>query len=552
MPGEPVVVTPATAENMPARALLSQSDAVDEDDPADPSQDDSPSHSDGGAGRAKHLPDQEGGGNDKISPDRTEKFCSEVLSLLRDIQGRLTKIEANQQPRDRKRATCRDEEARDLYYRSCRSLSALETATDMELRQSPANNALFCEVCVPKFNPADHVREGLKVTGVFKYDFSLGTTFGLNNSPFGKEKLPSAFKSLRVAVKNHFQGAHHAKNKKKRAEKEAQTESQTAVSKMTAMRVLRTGYYVLKRSLPHAAFEELVALQHVNGARMGTINHSAGLMPKLRVEFCDVMRTMLSRHLVAQPCLSVCADKVTVERRTIDIVAVTTIVPEAAPENLIQSFVVAAPVVTDHSGEALGREIARCLSEVGVTHPDQLAATCFDGQYHKNKVPETMLRNMAAADPQTARSPSVVSLWDGSHLLNLADADARSKPGCEWVNQTKETVTRITKRHVSGKGLEVLLEAAEKVGSVALRPKLWSDTRFAPYAARTFCVFRRNQEAMAQALRDRVKSGEADSLERKDLKLLEGKSVDYEKTTLPSPAIPVGLSFRLYSMYLNI
>ena len=157
-----------------------------------------------------------------------------------------------------------------------------------------------------------------------------------------------------------------------------------------------------------------------------------------------------------------------------------------------------------------------------MTHPDQIAATCFDGQYHKNSVPAHMLSCMSAADPKIGSKPSVVSLWDGSHLANLADSDARMRPGCEWVQETKDAVTRITKRHVTGKGLEVLLETAANRGDVALRPKLWSDTRFAPYAARTFSVFQHNMTAMTDVLRRRVQSGEADSTERKDLKLLEG------------------------------
>ena len=93
---------------------------------------------------------------------------------------------------------------------------------------------------------------------------------------------------------------------------------------------------------------------------------------------------------------------------------------------------------------------------------------------------------MAAADPQTQRAPIVVFLWDGSHLGNFADADARSQRGCEWVNEIKEAVTRMTKRHVTGKGQEILLETVDKPESVALGPKLWPSTRLTQQNANTF------------------------------------------------------------------
>ena len=80
-------------------------------------------------------------------------------------------------------------------------------------------------------------------------------------------------------------------------------------------------------------------------------------------------------------------------------------------------------------------------------------------------------------------------VWDGSHLLNLGDSDARKETANQWVDETIARISAITKRHTHGKGLEDLLSTADRVGCDVRKPKLWSATRFAPYASRIFDSF---------------------------------------------------------------
>ena len=135
---------------------------------------------------------------------------------------------------------------RQVLFRSGRSIAHLETATNFDLTLVPASNALYCKKCVPDFTPALHVYDGVKVLGVFKYDFSLGTSFS------NDEVLPSMLKNLKVAVQNHFEGQKHNLNAEEREEVIRMTQGRFAKNKCIAVRATRTGYYVLKKYLAHA------------------------------------------------------------------------------------------------------------------------------------------------------------------------------------------------------------------------------------------------------------------------------------------------------------
>ena len=85
-------------------------------------------------------------------------------------------------------------------------------------------------------------------------------------------------------------------------------------------------------------------------------------------------------------------------------------------------------------------------------------------------------------------------------------------------------MTEITKRFSHGKGLEELMDAAAE--NSLLTPKLWSNTRFAAHAAKTFTSFRANWQAMGVVLRARAKgekrAAAAEELWR-DINVLEGQ-----------------------------
>ncbi|KAF0289780.1 hypothetical protein FJT64_011995 [Amphibalanus amphitrite] len=173
-----------------------------------------------------------------------------------------------------------------------------------------------------------------------------------------------------------------------------------------------------------------------------------------------------------------------------------TLVPNAEPDHIFQTFVVGAPVVKNHDGEALAADICSTLSEVGVTNTEKIAAVAADGQFHHNGVPQKLARLL-----ESSSGCPIPAIWDQAHLMNLAESDARKHGNSRWVRDTIETVTEVNKMFSIGKGWEDLRRCGEDMGEPVLRPKLWSETRFAAYAAEVFSVFRRNEKQLRAALR---------------------------------------------------
>ncbi|KAF0311054.1 hypothetical protein FJT64_018091 [Amphibalanus amphitrite] len=197
-------------------------------------------------------------------------------------------------------------------------------------------------------------------------------------------------------------------------------------------------------------------------------------------------------------------DKVTINRRTVDVVAILTVVPEAPASSMLQSYVVAAPVVKLHDGASLAKEIQEALATIGVTKTEQLAAIAADGQYHRLGVPEKLLSSMRAEGQERSGPACVAAIWDSAHLMNLAEADARKEH--LWVQETIKVITEISKRFTYGKGLEELMDTGKQMGIRTKRPKLWSGTRFAPHAATVLGAFLHNWEPMKAVLRERLQT----------------------------------------------
>ena len=222
--------------------------------------------------------------------------------------------------------------------------------------------------------------------------------------------------------------------------------------------------YLQNNPLTLAAYSQLVIVATVY---MGNINHSKAFMVQARDKFHQQVLTSLSEHVQKQPCVALSADKATVNKRTMDITAITNVVPEAPVGSMIQSFVVGAPVVKERDGDGHAQQLLETVGSLGITRTEQLSAIAADGQVHHNGVPTKLLRAMSAGSAAPACVPRI---WDGAHLVNLADQDARSASSCSWVNETVGSITRVTKRFSLGAGLERLLDAGSDIGCRVLRP----------------------------------------------------------------------------------
>ena len=470
-------------------------------------------------------------------------FLGNVMQGISNIQKQQTRTDKKidlllqQQPELRRKGRIEKDDPLEVpktLFRSGRSISALQLATDNDLVVAEGSDTLFCQVCHPNFSPSESTSN--KVKGIFRYSLADGRTFS------EKEALPSTFKSLRTVVKSHFTGQFHAKQVMKAKVMKELTAGHFAANTKVANRVMDAGYYVLKKSLAHATFEDLVVMQRRHGLNVGGLNNSVGFIPKLRIQLSSVMNVMLRNFFAGQPCVSLCADKVTVAKRTMDLTAIISLVPEAQKEEMFQAFVIGAPVVKNHTGDGLASELQDTLRKFGIEHTDQLAAICMDGQYHHQKVPEKLLQQMVQSSQSFGTTPCVVTLWDGSHLLNLAEHDARSQRNCKWVNETIEIITSVSKLHNIGKGLEALLDRGSARGEKILRPKLWSGTRFAPYASRTLKVFITNLPTVIDLMEEELQNGSKDATKdrelAKTLQVVKGKILKCTETHAGTRAGP--------------
>ena len=227
----------------------------------------------------------------------------------------------------------------DVLFRSARKLSSLQTASDGHLHSFPEKGILYCDICAP--NP--QVR-GDRTAGVFRYDMSMNTEFAVG------QPLSTSFKTLRTSVRTHFSSKAHADMADKVRENASEEGQRAAGDDTAAERVLRAAYHTVVESGSHRSFERQVVLLHKSGADIGDKNHSSGMMVKARDAFHEVMLDEVKTFVEKQPCVSVVADKVTLNKRTVDITAINLVAPSAPPGDMLVNLVVAAPVVKDHCG----------------------------------------------------------------------------------------------------------------------------------------------------------------------------------------------------------
>lgn len=403
-----------------------------------------------------------------------------------------------------------------------RDIDAMIEATDDQLYIA-ATNVLACRTCLPDVSTSTQ-DTSQNVPGRFSYNMSVGTSF---SKP---EQLPREFVSLKNVIRQHFSGGMHTRKAEAKMKEQQDLQARLKAAGTISTRVLRTAYVVLKKSHSREQFEDLLVLQHENGLNVGDLCHSGSQMTRFRDAFGTAVLDSVRRHVEQAPCVSWVADKVTLNGRTIDITAVITIFPEADDNEMIQSVVVGAPIVTQHDGSSLAREWVQTAERIGITDTKKVAAICTDGQYHHQQVPAKFLSELAAVHPDIAQRsvpPAVPYVWDGSHLSNLADGATRQQAECAWVDATVEVISRITKRFAMGKARERLRTISEQNDSPLRGLQLWSETRFAPHAASVLNNFLDNMRAMAAAMGEMLdapstKTSAIPDLEA-DLRLLTGK-----------------------------
>ena len=68
-------------------------------------------------------------------------------------------------------------------------------------------------------------------------------------------------------------------------------------------------------------------------------------MQRFRGAFAEAILEVVTDHVEKVPCVALVADKVTVDKRTIDITGIITLLSDAPHDCMVQSYVVGAPIV---------------------------------------------------------------------------------------------------------------------------------------------------------------------------------------------------------------
>ena len=107
----------------------------------------------------------------------------------------------------------------------------------------------------------------------------------------------------------------------------------------------RIAYGILYRARPLSDFTTDVLLSAKNGACVGDINHSKHFVAEFRSHCASILLTKIKRHLHVplnctgrRPPFVFSCDKMTEKRRSGQMTAIATIIPEAKAAELVQTY----------------------------------------------------------------------------------------------------------------------------------------------------------------------------------------------------------------------
>lgn len=166
--------------------------------------------------------------------------------------------------------------------------------------------------------------------GVFSYDFTLGEEF--------QSIMPREFIHLRTSINKHQYTAIHTKSL---------TQSLNAAKLDTQIKkkVFRSGYFLLKNSLPYNLFPKLLHLQNVNGLQVGNKNHSPKFINNIRTDIRESCLKKIEKFVESSAGVSLMGDKVTVHGKNYEVLAMQLLVPCHHKALRIQSVVLGVKAI---------------------------------------------------------------------------------------------------------------------------------------------------------------------------------------------------------------
>ena len=336
-------------------------------------------------------------------------------------------------------------------------------------------NLFTCQLCETfRFNHGS-----AKQTFSHSYNSELGTDFTNSN-------LPREFRNMLYVVKRHLTSKVHSDSLKWDEKIKAQKEYEERQSRQAGMNLGRLVYADLKRGRPISDYTENVMIASKNGSKVGDLNHS-NYFPELFRENCAAvldnrLKIKLQTPLACsghKPPVGVMIDKMTQKKRTGQITAIQTLIPEAGPQDMVQVFFVGNPVVRDHTGKgvakAAGDEVKKFCD------PNQIVSFGGDGAYFNLGIERELNKDLKLSNKTTY-------IPDMLHRIGTAETDTRKD--CQFMLDLISAIQEVLNDMRFGKKYENLLQMVEQNPAIKFyKIDSFSGTRFGNFSYIVFRAF---------------------------------------------------------------
>ena len=200
-----------------------------------------------------------------------------------------------------------------------------------------------------------------------------------------------------------------------------------------------------------------------------------------------------------RPPVAISVDKMTQKRRTGQITALATLIPEAPPSEMVQTFFIDNPVVREHNGKGLAQSAGNEYKKVICSEnaPEQIVGGGMDGQYFHLHFDKEFDEELGLK--------KTFYYHDPAHRTMLAEGDARKSQEGVFVNKVISNISNVISDCRFGKKYENLLQAFEQCPDAKFyKLDTFSETRFAAYSKHVFSAFLSDINAIILSLETRA------------------------------------------------
>ena len=247
----------------------------------------------------------------------------------------------------------------------------------------------------------------------------------------------------------------------------------------------------------------------LNGTDVGNLNHSEKFAKSLDQAIYETMKDDLKCALESilpstnhKRPLGMVMDKMTPSKSTGQIHAIILPVPEnSLSQPLLVPLMLDVPTVTEYDASGLAKMAKKILNDAGA-EDNQLEGLSWDGEYVKKGVKSKFIEILNIENWDSDQKNSwITSVWEPAHELELAVTDLRKEDIFEWFNKDVGLINEAIGMLNIGKGLQMSIEASERLGIQHFKLKTMSDTRFVAYWGGCLSSFEKDLQFSIEVLK---------------------------------------------------